>query len=78
MRSSTTGDVSSTGDGVRSWDSTDNIGVQSTFTVIDWHAGDREGVYVVTLEVRGNGYNGSGPMTFELRDDHISALTIGP
>ena len=63
--------------GVRSWDGTDNIGVQSHFDLLDVQPGDAEEEYVVTLRVSGNGYNGTGPMTFRLRDGLIADLRIG-
>ena len=65
-------------DGVRSWDSTDNIGVQSHFEVLDVAAGPADDEYVVNIRVTGNGYNGTGPMTFRLRDGLIADLRIGP
>ncbi len=63
--------------GVRSWDGTDNIGVQSHFDLLDVQPGDAEEEYVVTLRVSGDGYNGTGPMTFRLRDGLIADLRIG-
>jgi len=33
---------------------------------------------VATLAVTGNGYNGTGPMTFVLDGDRIARLTIVP
>lgn len=65
-------------EGVRSWDSTDNIGVQSHFDLLDVTAGPEDEVYVANLRVSGNGYNGTGPMTFRLRDGLIADLRIGP
>jgi ketosteroid isomerase-like protein len=62
-------------DGVSRWNDTDNIGVQSHF---DLHSAERtsQDTYVVTLTVSGNGYNGTGPMTFVLRDGLIANLRI--
>jgi hypothetical protein len=65
-------------DGVRSWDGTDNIGVQSHFELLDLTSGPDDGEYVVTLRVTGNGYNGTGPMVFRIRDGLIADLRIGP
>jgi ketosteroid isomerase-like protein len=65
-------------DGVRSWDSTDNIGVQSHFDLLDVSTVQEGEEYVATLRVSGNGYNGTGPMTFRLRDGLIADLRIGP
>ncbi|HEY3881005.1 MAG TPA: nuclear transport factor 2 family protein [Trebonia sp.] len=63
-------------DGVRSWDKTDNIGVRAHFEFVSAEAGDAPDRYVVTLKVTGDGFNGNGPMSFELRDGHIAALRI--
>jgi ketosteroid isomerase-like protein len=65
-------------DGVRSWDSTDNIGVQSHFDLLDVSTVQEGEEYVANLRVSGNGYNGTGPMTFRLRDGLIADLRIGP
>ena len=64
-------------DGVRSWDRTDNIGVQSHFDLVGIEPGPAPDTFVVTLRVTGNGYNGTGPMTFRLRDGRIADLRIG-
>ncbi len=63
--------------GVRSWDSTDNIGVQAHVDLLGVQPGQADQEYVVTLRVSGNGYNGTGPMTFRLRDGLIADLRIG-
>ncbi|MFC0030290.1 nuclear transport factor 2 family protein [Micromonospora chaiyaphumensis] len=63
-------------DGVRSWDRTDNIGVQSHFELVEIQPGTGSDSYVVTLKVSGNGFNGTGPMTFRLRDGLIASLRI--
>ncbi|WP_330469031.1 nuclear transport factor 2 family protein [Streptomyces longwoodensis] len=64
-------------DGVRDWNGTDNIGVQAHFDLIDATAGGEEDTYVVTLKVTSHRYNGTGPMTFRLRDGRIEDLRIG-
>lgn len=64
-------------DGVRSWDRTDNIGVQAHFDLLAVEAGSAADEYVATLTVTGNGYNGTGPMTFRIRDELIAELRIG-
>jgi hypothetical protein len=64
-------------DGVRSWDRTDNIGVHAHFDLVAVEPGSHPDTYVVTLTVSGDGYNGTGPMRFELRDGLIARLTIG-
>lgn len=63
-------------DGIRAWDSTDNIGVHSHFDLVEVADGDVPQSFVVTLTVTGDGYNGTGPMHFELRDGLIARLAI--
>lgn len=65
-------------DGVRSWNDTDNIGVQSHFELVDIVPVAESGTYLATLTVTGNGYNGTGPMSFTLDGDQIARLEIGP
>jgi len=65
-------------DGVRAWDRTDNIGVQAHFELDAIEPGSSSGTYVATLTVTGNGHNGTGPMTFHLRDGLIASLRITP
>lgn len=64
-------------DGIRSWDRTDNIGTHSHFELVDATTSEKPDTYVVTLKVSGGGYNGTGPMRFELRDGLIARLLIG-
>ncbi|MGP4014405.1 YybH family protein [Saccharopolyspora sp. 5N708] len=63
-------------DAVRDWDRTDNIGVQAHFELIGIEPGPNPDSYVATLKVTGNGHNGTGPMTFHLRDGLIESLRI--
>jgi hypothetical protein len=63
-------------DRIAEWNRTDNIGVRSHFEVVEVRAGDRPDVYVVVLTVSGDGFNGTGPMTFELRGGRIARLLI--
>lgn len=63
-------------DGVRAWNQTDNIGVQAHFELLDMHKAPEPDTYVANLKVSGNGYNGTGPMTFRLRDGLIASLRI--
>ncbi len=65
-------------DGVARWNETDNIGVQARFDLVGIVDGPDADAYVVTLKVSGNGYNGTGPMTFVLAGDRIASLVIGP
>lgn len=39
--------------------------------------GREPGTYVATLRVKGNGYDGTGPMTFRVRDGLVGDLRIG-
>lgn len=63
-------------DGVRSWDQTDNIGEESHFTVLGVEPGAVPESHIVTMTVTGNGYNGTGPLAFVLRDNRIAELRI--
>lgn len=65
-------------DGVRAWDRTDNIGVQAHFELESIEPGPSPDTYVATLKVSGNGHNGTGPMTFRLRNGLIASLRIAP
>jgi hypothetical protein len=62
--------------GVRSWDRTDNIGKNTHFEA----RGTRQegGSYVVTLEVTGDGFNGTSDITFEVEGDRIRSMVIKP
>lgn len=62
--------------GVQAWNRTDNIGVHAHFDLIDITADPQPQSYTVTLKVSGDGYNGTGPMRFELRGDLIARLII--
>jgi ketosteroid isomerase-like protein len=63
-------------DGIRSWDRTDNIGKRTHFELVDATPGEKPDSYLVTLTVTGDGYNGTGPMRFEMRDGLIARLLI--
>lgn len=63
-------------DGIRSWDRTDNIGKHAHFEIVSTSPGDSPDTFIVTLTVSGGGYNGTGPMRFDLRDGLISRLLI--
>jgi hypothetical protein len=61
---------------VRTWNRTDNIGVRSHFEFVSVEPGTAPGSYNVTLTVTGEGFNGTGPMNFELRGGRIASLRI--
>lgn len=63
-------------EGVQAWNSTDNIGVHAHFDVIDVIAEAQPDIYTVTLRVTGDGYSGTGPMRFQLRNGLIARLII--
>jgi ketosteroid isomerase-like protein len=63
-------------EGVRTWNSTDNIGVRSHFQLVSAEPGATPDSYTVTLTVTGDGFNGTGPMNFELRGGRIASLRI--
>jgi hypothetical protein len=62
--------------GIRDWDRTDNIGVQAHFELLAIEPGEQRETYGATIRVNGNGYNGSGPMIFRLREGLIASLRI--
>lgn len=61
---------------IASWNTTDNIGKQSHFDVVSVEGGPDAGTVTVTLAVSGNGYNGTGPLRFRLRDGLIDRVDI--
>ncbi|QPZ37928.1 nuclear transport factor 2 family protein [Paramicrobacterium chengjingii] len=62
--------------GVRSWDSTDNIGKQAHFEILSVEADEAAGSFNLTVQVTGNGFNGIGPLNFIVRDGRIASLRI--
>jgi hypothetical protein len=50
--------------------------VQAHFEVLATRAGNQPDTCVATIRVSGNGYNGTGPMAFQLRDGIIASLRI--
>ncbi|MEO3876468.1 hypothetical protein ABGB18_47540 [Nonomuraea sp. B12E4] len=50
--------------------------MQAHFELISIEPGPDSDSYVATLKVSGNGHNGTGPMTFHLRDGLIASLRI--
>lgn len=63
-------------EGVRSWDSTDNIGRNSHFEATGVERDGDE--WVVSLVVTGGGFNGTSDFRFTLRGDLIARMTITP
>ena len=63
-------------EGLRSWDSTDNIGKRAHFEAKGARQHGDE--WVVTLEVSGGGFNGTSDIRFQLADDRISRMLITP
>jgi hypothetical protein len=63
-------------DGIQNWNRTDNIGVRAHFELVSATPAESEESYTVTLTVSGDGYNGTGPMHFELRNGLIVRLLI--
>jgi hypothetical protein len=61
---------------VRAWNLTDNIGVRSRFELVSAEPGTTPDSYIVTLTVTGDGFNGTGPMDFGLRDRRIASPRI--
>jgi ketosteroid isomerase-like protein len=59
---------------IAGWNETDNMGVSSHIDVTEFA---KEGdVYVVSIQVAGDGYNGGGSMTFTLDGHAISRVVI--
>jgi hypothetical protein len=63
-------------DGVRSWDSTDNIGKHAHFEAAGARADGDD--WIVTLRVSGGGFNGTSDIRFHITDDHIARMLITP
>jgi ketosteroid isomerase-like protein len=59
---------------IADWDRTDNIGVKSHLTIVRiTQTGD---TCRAEVRVSGQGFNGTGTMTFQLAGDHIARLDI--
>ncbi|MGR3875574.1 nuclear transport factor 2 family protein [Streptomyces graminifolii] len=65
-------------EGIAAWNHSDNIGKQAHFEVLAAEPGFEPHSFVVTVRVSGNGYNGTSPITFRLREGRIDRLTIAP
>ncbi|MFK4837565.1 nuclear transport factor 2 family protein [Microbacterium sp. ZW T2_14] len=64
--------------GIRQWDRTDNIGKQSHFELVDIAQEAAPETYLVHLAVSGDGFNGTSPFRFSLRDGLIQSVVILP
>jgi hypothetical protein len=63
-------------DGIRSWDTTDNIGRKAHF---ETDGAERDGDdWVVAFVVTGGGFNGTSDIRFTLDGDRISRMVITP
>lgn len=65
-------------DGIRGWDRTDNIGKKSHFELVDITKETEPETYLAHLAVTGNGFNGTSPFRFTLRDGLIESVVILP
>jgi hypothetical protein len=69
-------------EGVASWNESDNIGKHTRFEVLGELADERFGGVVAEIEVSGEGFNGTGPVTFRLVGEgdqqRIAELLIRP
>ena len=59
---------------IAGWNETDNIGVGSHFEVPGFTVNN--GVYAVSVQVTGGGYNGGGTLAFALAGELISRVDI--
>ncbi|MEO8529529.1 MAG: nuclear transport factor 2 family protein [Pseudolysinimonas sp.] len=70
------GTDSSGTDSIAAWDESDNIGRKAHFRVADV---EKDGdAWLVTLDVTGAGFNGTGNFRFMLTDDLIARMEITP
>ncbi|MDG4825407.1 nuclear transport factor 2 family protein [Asanoa sp. WMMD1127] len=60
-------------DGVRSWDSTDNIGVGMHFDLLGWRSTGAD-TWVVTIRATSRRFNGTGDLHLTVRGDRIARL----
>ena len=63
-------------DGVASWNESDNIGRNARFDVEGIVVGRKTDQYLLSVAVSGDGYNGPGMFTFDLRDGLIARFLI--
>ena len=60
--------------GVARWNESDNIGKNAHFEATG--TVERDGGYIVTLVVTGDGFNGTSDIAFEVEDERISSMII--
>lgn len=65
-------------DGIADWNRTDNIGKSSHFELVEVAPGPDADSVVATLTVSGEGYNGTGPITFWYAGDRLTRVAIAP
>jgi len=65
-------------DGIADWNRTDNIGKSSRFELVEVAPGPDADSVVATLTVSGEGYNGTGPITFWYAGDRLTRVVIAP
>ncbi len=63
-------------EGVAGWNQSDNIGKHSQFDVLGIVEGRKPDQFLLTVTVSGDGYNGPGTFTFDLRDGLIARFLI--
>jgi hypothetical protein len=59
---------------IRRWSDGENIGVHATFDVTD--VAVKDGAYVVTATVGGDGFNGPSHFTFQVAGERVTRMTI--
>jgi len=65
-------------EGIASWNETDNIGKRAHFELVGIETTDDPDTVIATLTVTGDGYNGTGPITFTSTGDKLSRVVIAP
>jgi hypothetical protein len=61
-------------DGIRSWNGSDNIGVQSHFDLLSVQPGSAPESWIASVRVTGSSYNGAGEILFQLRGNLIASI----
>ncbi len=63
-------------DRIAEWNRSDNMGVHSRLHLEKLKPGTGDGTFAATVSVTGDGYNGTGTMTFRVDGQHIASLVI--